>query len=229
MKCWKSWSKGHHKTHREQRPQTPAEMRQTPVKGAARFCQRKLSGWKCVRGKWAWQDLRDRTIRRCHYAEPILFSGVPEKRLCSNTWVSWSVAAFSRESSLCPWSAIAARNSWVERAGLSKKSVERAWAGATEGENQEGSFCGAWLWASICWGSDRWWGWCCWRTVASSHKSVSFGGCIEDGRQLRTRRESVGAICANCWASQHWCSKDLWKNFSRFRIFPESLRFIPDS
>ena len=112
-------------------------MRQTPANGAGKFCPRKLSK-EIVRGNWTWQVLRDRTIRRCQYAQPFLLSGVPEEHLCAHTWASWNVAAFSRQLSLCPWSAPASENTWVARTGFPQKSNRRGWAGASQGEVKKG-------------------------------------------------------------------------------------------
>ena len=46
MKCWTGWRRGHGKVHRGLRRRTPAEMRQTPAKGAGNSCPRKLSAWR---------------------------------------------------------------------------------------------------------------------------------------------------------------------------------------
>ena len=61
-----------------------------------------------------------------------------EKCLRAYTWASWSVAAFSRDSSFRPRSAPASRNTWVARAKFPRKSVERRWAGATEERIKKG-------------------------------------------------------------------------------------------
>ena len=53
-------------------------MRQTPAKGVARLCRRKLSGRKKVLGNWTRQVLCDKTNRRRQQAKPFLLSGVPE-------------------------------------------------------------------------------------------------------------------------------------------------------
>ena len=150
-----------------------------------------------VRRNWVWRVLRDRIIRRCQYAKPFWLSGMPEECLRALIWASWSDAAFPRQSSFCPWSAVASGKTWVARAGFPRKAIERGKYGAAEGEDQEGLPCGAWPWASVCGGLDHRWSWCCWPAVASPDKSVLLGGCAEDGRQLWSCWEAVGAVCAN--------------------------------
>ena len=64
--------------------------------------------------------------------------GCAGKSLSPDTWALWSVAALSRESSNCPGSTPEARNTWVARAGFPRNSIERGWAGVTEGKINEG-------------------------------------------------------------------------------------------
>ena len=153
---------------------------------------------------------------------------MPEECLCAHTWTLWSVAAFPRQSSLCPWSAPASRNTWMLCAGFSRKSILWGCSGASEGEDQKRSSCGGWPWASVCGGLNHRWGCCCWLSLASSDKGVLLGGCAEDGRQQWTECVALGAACANRRSSQYWGSLDSWRSFGRFRRFPESLRLIPD-
>ena len=183
-------------------------MRRTLAKGVEKFCPKNFPHEESVRGNRARQVLCDRTIRRCQYAKLFLLSSVPEECLCAHTWTSWSVAAFPRQSSLCPWSALASRNTWVARAGFALKSIKWECVGASEGENQKGSPCGTWSWASVCKGLDHRWSWCRWPSVASSDKSVLPGACAEDGRKLWTDWEAVGAVRANRRAIEYRSSLD---------------------
>ena len=77
--------KGHPKVCREFRLQKPSEMKQTPAKAPGNSVQENFSHEESVRGNRAWQFLRDRTIRGCQYAKPLLL-GVPKKCVCANTW-----------------------------------------------------------------------------------------------------------------------------------------------
>ena len=50
MRCRTVWSKSLRKVHRELKCQKPAEMSQTPAKGAGKFCPKKISAWRrCTR------------------------------------------------------------------------------------------------------------------------------------------------------------------------------------
>ena len=183
LSYWQNWSAGQAKARaiphftysRDVKNQWRWDRHQQ--KAPKNSVQEDLPHEESVRGNRAWQLLRDGTIRRCQYAKPFLLSGVTEECLCAHTWRSCSVAAFPRQSSLWPWSALASGNTWVARAGFPRKSIKWGWARAADGENQEGSPCGASSWASVCRGLGHRWSWCRWPSVASSDKSVLLGGC----------------------------------------------------
>ena len=137
-------------------------MRQTPAKGAAWFCRRKLSAWKKCSGqvslsKSFWHDKQMPPI-----SLDLFIVGCGGKT--SQSWpmgimnccgTSEGVIILGTSERSTP----AARNIWVV---FPRTSIKRGWTGATEEWNQEGSPCGSWLRASIFWRFDRWWGWWCW-------------------------------------------------------------------
>ena len=182
-----------------------------------------------VRGNRAWEVFCDGAVRCCQHSKSLLLSIVPEECIRAHPWAPWTVAAFSGTSSLCSWPALASWNTWVARAGFPRKSIDRRWAGAAEGEDSEGSFCSPGSGASVCRGLDLWRSWCDRPSVASPDECVLPGGWVEDGRELRSHWETVGAVCANRWASKSGSCLDTRRSFGRFRGFPEPLRLIPDS
>ena len=193
-------------------------MRQAPAKDAAKSVPKNFPQGKSGRGKWTWQVLCDKTNKRRQQTTPILLSGVPQGCLRPHTWASWSVAAFPRDSSFCTRSKSAPRKTEVALAGFPWKTFNRWWVGATERENKEGSLCAWWLWASLCGRLDCWWGWCRWPTTASTRKGVLFVECFEDGRQLWTCQDAVGAVCSDCPANQRRSSLDSSRKCDKFRI-----------
>ena len=197
MKCWTGWSRDRRKVHRGLRCRTPAETRLMLARGPEGPVQENFADEEGSRGNWAWQALRDRTIRCCQYTQPLLLSVVLEECVRAHTWAPWKVAAFSGTSSLCPWQALGSGNTWVARVGFPGESVDWRWAGAAEGEDSEGSSCSTGSRASVCRGLDLWRSWCRRPSVASPDKGVLPGRCLEDGRHLWTHRETVGAVCAN--------------------------------
>ena len=119
IKVLEKLKNGLRKAHREQRHRTPAEMKQTPAKSAARFCRRKLCARKL--GSFFVTGTTDSAKK----AEPLLRSAVPARCLSPDTCASLTVATLSRESSLCPGSTPAAINTWVTRARFPRKPIER--------------------------------------------------------------------------------------------------------
>ena len=232
MKYWTGWSREHHRVRSDLRRQTPAEMRQMLAKGAGNFCRRNLSAWRwCMRqpSTGLGRSFVTRPSDAATMPDLFLPSDVPAECVCAHTWTSWSVAAFPGQSSLCPWSASAFGNTWVARVGFPGISIEWGWAGASEGENQKGSSCTTWSWASVCRGLDHQRSWCRGPSVARSGKGVLFGRRAEDGRQRWNSRGAMGAVCANRRASEYRSNLDTRRSFGRFRRFPEPLRLIPDS
>ena len=183
---------------------------------------------KGVRGNRAWEVFCDGAVRCCEHAEPLLLSVVQEERARAHPWAPWSVAAFSGASSLCSGPALAPWDTRVARVGFPRKSTGRRWGGAAEGEHSEGSSGSAGSRASIRRGLDRWWSRCDRTPVACLDKDVLPGGRSENGRQLRPHWETVGAVCANRWASEAWSCLDTGRSFGRFRRFPGPFRLIPD-
>ena len=228
MKCWTGWSRDRRRVHRELRRRTLAETRQMLARGAGKFCRRKLTGWRCTRQQ-SLGGFFYRAIRCSQYAEPLLLSVVPEECVSAYPWAPWSVAAFPGASSRCSPPALASWDTGVARTGFSRKSNGRRRAGAAEGEHSEGSSGSAGSGASVCRGLELWRSWCDRPSVASPDDGVLFGRWVEDGRQLWAHWETVGAICANRWASESGSRVDTRRSFGRFRRFPEPLRLPTDS
>ena len=199
------------------------------VRGAGSSVEEDVPDEEGVRGNRAWEVFCDGAVRCCQYAQPLLLSVVPKERVRAYPWAPWSVEAFPGASSLCSRPAFASWDTWVARAGFSRKSIDRRWAGEAEGEYTEGCSCSTGSSASVCRGLDLWRSWCDRPSVASRDEGVLPGGLAEDGRQLRAHWETVGTVCANRWASEAWSRLDTRRSFGRFRRFPEPLRLIPDS
>ena len=193
------------------------------------YVEKDLPDEEGVCGNGDWEVFCNGAVRCCEHAKPLLLSVVPEERVRAHPWAPWSVAAFPGASSLCSRPAVAPWDTWVARSGFSRKSIDRRWAGVTEGEHSEGSSGSAGPRTSICRGLDLWWSWCDRPSIANRDEGVLSGGWAENGGQLRPHRETVGAVCANGWASETWSRLDTTRSFGRFRRFPEPLRLIPDS
>ena len=228
MGCWIAWNKSHCKVHKELRHRKPGEMKQTPVEGAGKFCPRKLSAWRrCTRqlSLASFSLLDHQTLRIC----PAIFTvGCAGRTSLYSHMGIMKCCGISKAVVTLPVirACVCKTSGWhvLDFHGnpLGEDEPERQ-----RGEDQEGTSCGAWPWASVCGGLDHQWSWCCWPAIAGSDKSVLLGGCAEDERHLWSRLEAVGAVCANRRACQHWGSLDSLGSFVRFRKFPESLRLTP--